>query len=473
MASLRIALSVVALGASLTAGCGARGAPSLPASAAAHVPTPMEEALAFERGTHGVRDYRRAAAIYETRCHGGDGDAAACRKLLRAMLHERGIEFDLRTSPRLAASMCTHGEWLGCVVESMFAAAHGGLRSERAELMHAKAEEAEERCKQGDAPACEGELLLGSLLWNPSAGPNESADAEYEHYCALGLLDGCAQALQHSLRFCRDDGEAGRKRRRCEMRILTAWMRGENSDKVNALTVLSDACDAGDADACLAIPGRSIPPAILCAAHDYAACAEAACLGDLEAAKLARRHASEMTCYTAEEREADRQRALADARDEEPLADENASGEDTPVAGARAEVPLVADPPLPPIEPADLAPLDAVRVRRLARRGAYGWPRFELYNLGRRQIASVGVVASAYDASGRQVARYEYVVYGVQIAPGRSVETDTIAFTSSQGPPPGAASYTICVDRVKLTGDTDFTIDATRCPDRRPTDPAR
>jgi hypothetical protein len=40
----------------------------------------------------------------------------------------------------------------------------------------------------------------------------------------------------------------------------------------DAIAKTRAACDEGDADACSALPGRDLPAAQLCAAHDYAQC---------------------------------------------------------------------------------------------------------------------------------------------------------------------------------------------------------
>lgn len=112
---------------------------------------------------------------------------------------------------------------------------------------------------------------------------------------------------------CGDKADMGA----CADGTIADWTKYDEGAKLDALARLRRWCAAGDAPACRVLPGREIAPTVLCAAHDYGACAELACLGDAAAGQIAKANYGEANCQEVENRHRART-ANANARGEAP-----------------------------------------------------------------------------------------------------------------------------------------------------------
>jgi TPR repeat protein len=227
----------------------------------------LHDARAYELGTAGPRDYRKAAEIYASLCRDGVGDLSACHALLRATLEARGVARDAAVAGRLGLTMCGRGDSLGCGAVVAFRV---DIEVSPAQInaAFARLETTEQECIGGQAEACEGALFIHGIgAANTAAGGAERYRVLADAACKLGVLDGCGVLAQ--------DAANG---------VET------NDRHQRAFAVLNRACDAGDATACEAIPGRELDPSLLCSAHAYEACAELGCHGDSDAARIAQEH---------------------------------------------------------------------------------------------------------------------------------------------------------------------------------------
>jgi hypothetical protein len=141
-------------------------------------------------------------------------------------------------------------------------------------------------------------------------------------------------------------------------------------------------------------------------------------------------------------------------------------------AGKTAEggknLPALADePPVGDITPAEKPPFEMYKFRRLAKRNAKGWPKFEAYNLGTKDIKFMAIYTYAYDASGNQVGRTEVPLsWNGKIEPGKKSDWD-IDVGSMTEMPANAASWDLCVSAIKAGDDVDAS-DNERCPEKKP-----
>lgn len=233
----------------------------------------IDDARAYERGTTGPRDYRKAAEVYASLCRDGAGDLAACHALLRATYEARGVAFDRAAAATLGLAICERGDSFGCVTAIIFRD-HTTISAEQLAAAGKRSESAEDDCLAGNHAACEAALLVHGIgAANTAANTAERGRALGLAACKIGVLDGCD--------------------------LLVTQDKYANAARVgvqHALDVLTAACDAGDATACEALPGRRVDPALLCAAHAYQACAEVGCRGDESAATLAREHGVTRDC---------------------------------------------------------------------------------------------------------------------------------------------------------------------------------
>ncbi|HEY1552498.1 MAG TPA: substrate-binding domain-containing protein [Kofleriaceae bacterium] len=396
-------------------------------------PPPLEQARGFELPPH--RDYARAAAIYSDACRDGQGDLLACRKLLAAILHARGTEFDDHRLERIADAMCGNHDLYGCVALSY------ALDAPRDAPLRTEAERARSdpgpACEHGDAAACDVVLEL--------QGPNMAGAVRHREAssaCNAGVLRGCAELIA-DVTACAPNNAA-----RCTLGLEVAWRAGTKHAEIDALARVRAACDRGDADACALLPGRELAPAELCAAHDYTACAAAACAGDASADAIAKAHRADANCA---------ELAARDAKRREPP--------------PRTREPMPAEPPIKSVAPQLLPAFRAIAFRRLATAmDDWSWPRLEIRNQSRVKIVRLRAVMYAYDAAGAQVARSRPIETGpIMLAPGALA---TIAAEPTDRIPDAAVAFGLCYDQIAFDGfaanNFGGTVDAVGCPDQLP-----
>ncbi len=245
---------------------------------------PSADPVALERGAGVARDYQKASAIHTQRCRQGAGDLTACRALLRAIIGARGVAFDQHHAAHLAQTMCTRRDPFGCAI----AFVSQDVLEMSADLQasaSAMFEQLDPRCLAGDPPSCEGALLVyGVGAANTAANTAAHGTALGAASCRAGILDGCAMLVTELTRCAREQEPVA-----CSTRVKDAWTATKAADHLGAHAKLEHSCDGGDADACAALPLRAIDPKVLCAAHDYRACAALGC-DDADAARRARDH---------------------------------------------------------------------------------------------------------------------------------------------------------------------------------------
>jgi hypothetical protein len=136
---------------------------------------------------------------------------------------------------------------------------------------------------------------------------------------------------------------------------------------------------------------------------------------------------------------------------------------------AAANLPaLTADPDPGAITPAEKPPMDAVKFRMLDKRTAKGWPKFDAYNLGTKDIKFLAIYGYAYDKDGKQVARTKVPLsWNGKLAPGGKTDWSIEIGGSDDPVPESAASYELCYNSLKLEGDASFTDDNARCPEQK------
>ncbi|HEX4450038.1 MAG TPA: substrate-binding domain-containing protein [Kofleriaceae bacterium] len=413
-------------------------APTAPVVAPKPALPPLERARAFELPPH--RDYARAAEIYADACRDGQADQLACRKLIAAILHGRGTEFDDQRLARIADAMCRNHDLYGCIALSY------ALDAPRDAPLRTEAERARidpgPACERGDAAACEVVLELQGPNVSGGATVNAEHRREAISACKAGVLRGCAQLIA-DVTACPPNNVA-----RCSLALELAWKADDEHAELDALAHVRAECDRGDADACALLPGREVAPAKLCAAHDYTACAAAACGGDATADAIAKAHRADANCAVIAERDARRRQPPPSTRE-----------------------PMPAEPPIKSAAPQVLPPFHAIAFRRLATAmDDWSWPRFEIRNQSVVKIVRLRAFLYAYDASGAQVARSRPIETGpILLAPGAVA---TIAADPTDRIPDAAVAFGLCYDQIAIDGFTfagvGGTTDAVGCPAQLP-----
>jgi len=130
--------------------------------------------------------------------------------------------------------------------------------------------------------------------------------------------------------------------------------------------------------------------------------------------------------------------------------------------------PLTAEPEVPAITPAEKPMFEEVKFRMLGKRGDNGWPAFQAYNLGTKQVRFLNIYGYAYDKTGTQVARTKTnLSWNGKLEPGGKTDWDITVGGSSDKLPASAASYALCYDIIKYEGDEDMRRGGS-CPDQLP-----
>jgi hypothetical protein len=150
-----------------------------------------------------------------------------------------------------------------------------------------------EACKRGDGRACE------TVVYDIEGGPNddkaEAARAKlYAVACDEGRVESCASVVPLFERCENTDDVAG-----CEAEDVADW-KTKNPMWARAAQTLIDACNAGDALACVHVPSKRVPLTARCAANDYEACGLLGCLGVTDSAAIAKQHNAEVNCQIAQ-----------------------------------------------------------------------------------------------------------------------------------------------------------------------------
>lgn len=258
------------------AACSARAPTPAPISGtpAATERTPLELATAYERGDGVPRDYARAAAILTEQCRDAAGDPVACRRLLRAMMAERGVVGDQRMVDLAVALCLAIADADACVMAAM--ASPPGTPS------HDAIQRRMDAFLSTDLGArCDRDRAVDACAWylaTYSLGPPESDEAVRQRDVAASVLcahddrRACA-TLVTSLTWCDSTGDP----HQCTLDALAEWRADEQALYLDAYSRLDHACTLGDADACPFLPGRALSADLLCAAHDHAACRTVAC----------------------------------------------------------------------------------------------------------------------------------------------------------------------------------------------------
>lgn len=238
----------------LLAACGHAAAPRPAAHNEAASPGDPRD---YELG-HGVaRDYAKALELYRTACNDGHGDAVACRKLGLAIANQRGSHEDNQAAGTALGEACHAGDLPACLYGDAL-----GMSVEHGDL----AGPLTTACDGGDADSCQAALTMIAYSQAMSDDCDAHCQEQIENRelqaCHLGSLRICIDLVQKVFESCTPDDTA-----------CATQAEGEAPAPFqNAVEQVRAACDAGDADACKVIPGRRIPEAELCAAHDYAAC---------------------------------------------------------------------------------------------------------------------------------------------------------------------------------------------------------
>jgi hypothetical protein len=130
--------------------------------------------------------------------------------------------------------------------------------------------------------------------------------------------------------------------------------------------------------------------------------------------------------------------------------------------------PLTAEPEVPEITPAEKPMWEMVKFRMLGKRSANGWPAFQAYNLGNKQVRFLNIYGYAYDKAGTQVARTKTnLSWNGKLPPGGKTDWDITVGGDSDKVPASAASYALCYDVIKFEGDEDMTRGGS-CPEQMP-----
>ncbi len=142
---------------------------------------------------------------------------------------------------------------------------------------------------------------------------------------------------------------------------------------------------------------------------------------------------------------------------------------DKPAEGAAVALPaLTAEAEPAPITAAETPPFDSVKFRMTAKRTAKGWPKYDAYNLGTKEIGFLAISGYAYDKDGKQVAHTSVPLSWNGKLPAGGKTDWEIEVGGSDQVPATATSYELCYSSIKFAGDTNMTDDNKRCPDQKP-----
>jgi hypothetical protein len=238
----------------------------------------MDDPRAYMLGRGVPRDYRKAAALYASRCREGCGDLAACEAYLELGLRQRGIPTNQATFT-VAARLCDRK-----VSEACWIALLAGIRGEEALEQVPMGSELEALCDGGDVRACRAEL--DTDLGMSGSGSHQSRMHRLaEKVCLEGNhLPACIESMKSMFLSC----DADRGQPCVDERV--AWHTENQLDSAPTKQIwarVQAACAEGDADACSVVPGKEIDARLRCEAGDYVECNRLAQDGDVKAAALA------------------------------------------------------------------------------------------------------------------------------------------------------------------------------------------
>lgn len=402
--------------------------------------TPSAEV--YERGDGVPRDYARAFELHRAACRDGRGDLAACDAVIDAMASARGTAFDTRTLLAMLKTICEHGDDVNCArawfLEAMLDQAWRDRRAPRSpedeartDAFEAAIERMEKACDDGSGRACAG-------LEDLAIGADESTrNRRNELACRAGFLAGCS-VLISEMWGCEDWSADGT----CEL-VMAEWRSNPGAqERLAVYERLMARCDAGEADACEGLPGRALPSATLCAAHDYAACSALACLGDDNAAAVARTHGALRLdqCHLAYAR------ALR-AWDR----------------GDRDEPPPMAADPMSPMGARRTQPFEAILFRAHGGRDAQGWPRLDVHNVSDQDVVELTLCVVSFDADDHELARVHRTLDAARIPSNGSMQVDLAR--GAPVPRLGRTSHreVVTYDRIRFANGPAIE-DPTRCP---------
>ncbi|MCE9576352.1 MAG: hypothetical protein K8W52_24605 [Deltaproteobacteria bacterium] len=258
----------------------------------------LDQATALERGVRGHRDFAAAATIYDRLCADGAGDPLACRRLVDAIRVARGTAFDQGRLVRVESAMCQNGAPAACISAQISMEEGPDRQPLEAQLDRLAGPDGfDRRCDKGDVAACEVVWLVQGLGLR-SGSTRIGSTRIAAKLCGLDDLDACFD-LVSELSAC----ASASRRTACVDVTVADWTERGAVVQLAALARLRGRCDLGEVDACHALPGREISSADLCAAHDYGACAERACLGDLDARRQADANGGMANCKLVKSRE--------------------------------------------------------------------------------------------------------------------------------------------------------------------------
>lgn len=146
-----------------------------------------------------------------------------------------------------------------------------------------------------------------------------------------------------------------------------------------------------------------------------------------------------------------------------------AAASDKPAEGGGAALPaLTAEPDPGPITAADKPPFESVKFQMTNKRTKSGWPKYNAYNLGTKEIGFLAITGYAYDKDGKQVAKTSVPLsWNGKLAPGGKTDWE-IEVGGSDQVPATATQYNLCYSSIKFAGDTAMTDDNAKCPDQKP-----
>jgi hypothetical protein len=148
---------------------------------------------------------------------------------------------------------------------------------------------------------------------------------------------------------------------------------------------------------------------------------------------------------------------------------EEGGGMSSDKGGASSAPALTAEPAPSPLAASEKPPYEAAKLVMNGKRGANGWPKYDLYNLSTKPVVFLGIYGYAYDKDGKQVGRTKVPLsWNGKVDPGSKASWDLEIGAPDDKVPASAASYAVCYNAIKFEGDADQTTDPAKCPEQMP-----